>query len=120
MHRRGGVIMGHCVRLVIPTDNEARIVPIIRKIIGRWGGCTITSGKGWWTDKCRGQIFDRLSVVDCSVPNWDKYTRQWWEDIAIEVCDRFRQDCVFLSVHKESTMLVNRDGMVRIGSAGDV
>ena len=57
---------GTCVRLVIPSGNEQEIAPIIGRIVGRWGGCTITSGNGWWADKDGVPVRDELSVVEVS------------------------------------------------------
>ncbi len=107
MYRRGGIVMGYCVRLIVPTDRESELAPIVGRIVGRWDGCTVTTGYGWWNDKTRTPVKDALSVVECSVKLWDHDTRIWWYDLATGVCRTFGQDCVFLSVSRERATLVN-------------
>ncbi len=105
--------MGYCVKLIVPTGNELQTAPIVGKIIGRWGGCTITSGKGWWVDKKLGQIHDVLTIIECSIGSFDHKARMWWEDLAADVCCTFEQTCVFLSTAQETAMLIDHDGVGR-------
>lgn len=108
MHGRGGVIMGlgHVVRLLVPTDNEAELAPIIGRVIGRWGGVTVSDASGWWTDKSGTPIKDKLSVVECHIGVWDQAARDWWFDISDVVKREWKQDCVMLSVHHSDGWLV--------------
>lgn len=103
---------GHRVRLVVPTDNEQAIAPIIGRITGRWGGCSVTSGYGWWSDKNSEPIRDKLSVLECSIGLWDEDARSWWTDLADVVRCGWKQDCVFLSVVPEDAVLVFGPGQV--------
>lgn len=105
--------MGHRVRLIIPTDNEQEIGPIIGRIIGRWGGLTVTSGVGWWRGN-NGWVRNKLSVLECSIGLWDQTTREWWYDLAKIVRIEWSQDCVFLSVAEEHAKLIGPGGMVRV------
>ncbi len=109
--------MGHNVKLIVPTGNELEVAPIIGKIIGRWGGCTVTAGKGWWLDKKKGQIFDTLSILECSIGKWNFEAHEWWDDLASIVRSTFKQECVFLSVTLESATLIYAD---RIGNVGEL
>lgn len=105
--------MGHCVRLIVPTDKEAELGPIIGRVLERWGGVTILDASGWWEDDDGNPVKDTLSVLECSVGLWDIETRAWWHDLSAAVCDTFGQDCVFLSVQHETAILVRKDGMSR-------
>ena len=106
MHGRGDVIMGHCVRLLVPTDNEGELAPILGRVIGRWGGVTVSDASGWWTDNNGTPVKDKLSVLDCSIGLWDQAARDWWFDISDVVRAEWKQDCVFLSVTGSDGYLV--------------
>lgn len=97
--------MGHRVRLVIPTDNEQEIAPIIGRVIGRWDGCTVTSGYGWWNSGGK-TIRDKLSVLECSLGVWDQNAREWWHCLSDVVRVQQNQECVFLSVVTEHAELI--------------
>ena len=99
--------MGHCVRIIIPTDKPADIGPIIGRIIGRWGGCTVTSGYGWWTDESGMAVNDALSVVDTSIGHWNAVIRHWWMDLADVIRREWNQDSVYLSVQSETAFFVS-------------
>lgn len=112
--------MGHCVRLIVPTDKEAELGPIIGRIIGRWDGVTILDGTGWWSppvgnqdDDTKYPVRDKLSILECSIGLWDLDAREWWCDLAAVVCRTFGQDCIFLSVTQETAMLVGCNGVGR-------
>ncbi len=111
----GRIAVGHNVKLIVPTGNDLELAPIIGKIIGRWGGCTVTSGKGWWVDKKKGQIFDALSILECSIGAYDIEARVWWHDLASAVRAAHDQECVFLSVAAETAVLVYEDHMANVG-----
>lgn len=104
--------VGHRVRLVIPTDNESAIGPIIGRITGRWGGCTVTRAYGWWSDNDGEITRDVLSVVECSIGLWDQEARDWWTDISDVVRSEWDQTCVFLSVVEEQASLVFGPGEI--------
>lgn len=99
--------MGHRVRLIIPDHREAAITPIIGKVIGRWGGCTIGLAYGWWSEKDGKPVRDKLSVLECSIGEWTPQVRIWWVDLANVVRKSWDQDCVFLSVVGETAMLIS-------------
>ncbi len=100
--------MGHKVRIIIPSDNEVAISPIIGRIIGRWGGCTVTSAYGWWSpDKGEPPVRDKLSVVDTSIGEWNGVIRHWWMDLADVIRREWKQTTVFLSVTGETAFLVS-------------
>ena len=102
---------GCCVRLVIPSQSEQQIAPVIGRIIGRWGGCTITSGAGWWTDADGTPVKDLVSVVECSIGDaWDQDTARWFHDLADVIRAEWSQDSVFLSVQGETAYLVTGRG----------
>jgi len=103
---------GHRVRLVIPTDRQADIAPIIGRIIGRWNGCTVTTGHGWWADSGGKPVKDTLSVLECSIGVWDVIAREWFESLADVVRDEWGETCVFLSVVPESAFLVFGEGNI--------
>ncbi len=89
--------MGYFVRLIVPTDNEQSIVSIVGRIVGHWGGCTVTTGYGWWQGK-DGYVKDKVSIIECSIGVWDGPTRTWWHDLADAVRVEWDQESVFLSV----------------------
>lgn len=102
--------MGHKIRLIVPTRKEAELGPLIGRIIGRWGGVTISDAVGWWSDKNGKPIRDVLSVLECSIGNWDREAMEWWYDLSVTVCSIFKQDCVFLSVTIEDASLIKLGG----------
>ncbi len=111
--------MGYNIKLIVPTDNELMVAPIVGQVLGHWGGCTVTTGKGWWNDAEKGQILDPLSILECSVDVWDQDAYEWWTDLATAVCATFDQDCVFLSIQDEKAMLIRADGMSRLTEKRD-
>lgn len=102
--------MGHCIRLIVPTDNEAQLAPIIGRIVGRFGGTTVLKGTGYWIDGEPPLAYvnqrEQVTVLETSVPTWRGPVRQWWIDLARVVRDEWKQESVFLSVHEESVLLV--------------
>lgn len=108
--------MGYNVRLLVPTDNEVELAPIVGRVLGRWGGVTVSDAVGWWSDSSGTPIRDKLSVLECSIGLWDQAARDWWHDISDVVRSTFDQDCVFLSVVEEHAKLIGRDGIEVIGA----
>lgn len=106
--------MGHRVRLVVPSDNEAELGPILGRIIGHWGGCTLLSGKGFWSDKDGVIVQDVLSVLEVSIPLWDQAASEWFSDLADVVRKEWDQDSVYLSVQEEAAIFIGRDGFVEV------
>lgn len=111
--------MGHCVRLLVPTDNEAELGPIIGRIVGRWGGVTMSDASGWWTDANSKPVKDKLTILECFTSSWfHPETREWWFDLADVVRKEWNQDCVMLTVHHADGWLVeglNPDDRKRVG-----
>ncbi len=109
--------MGHCVRLIVPTDNEAQLAPILGRIVGRFGGVTMLTGVGLWDDLVEpdGQqcvtappLREQVTILETSVPTWSGPVRQWWIDLARVVRDEWKQESVYLSVREESVLLVGQ------------
>jgi hypothetical protein len=103
--------MGFNVRLIVPTHSEEELGPIIGRIIGRWGGVTVSKAVGWWADEDGVPVKDQVSVLECSIGGeWRQVrsVREWWFDLAETVRATFDQDSVFLSAHVETAMLVDK------------
>lgn len=112
--------MGHCVRLIVPTGNEAQLAPIIGRIVGRFGGVTVLIGRGYWSDPDDHIIKgfpitrDKVTVLETSVPGpWHGPVRQWWIDLARVVRDEWEQESVYLSVRDEFVLFVGPGAEVR-------
>lgn len=101
--------MGYNVKLLVPTKNEAELGPIIGRILGHWGGVTISDASGWATDDNGKPIKDALSVIQCSIGSWDADARAWWFDLADTVRKEWNQESVFLSVTEEKMMLIRNN-----------
>lgn len=99
--------MGHCVRLLVPTDNEQVLAPIIGRVVGRWGGVIVSDASGWWTNGNGDAIKDKLSVLECSIGVWDHAARLWWFDIVDVVRVTWKQDSVMLTVHDSDGWFVS-------------
>ena len=108
--------MGTCVRLIVPTNNGNELVPIIGRIVGRFGGTTVTKGNGCWASKqANGCVTrDAITVLDTSVPMWSPTIRQWWVDLAEVVREEWGQESVFLSIHEETAFLVESDSVTTV------
>ena len=98
--------MGYNVKLILPTESEAEANPIIGRVVGAWQGCTITPGFGWGLNKNGKPVRDRLLILRCTVPYWDKNVKAWWRDLAEVARTTWNQASVFLSVSEERAELV--------------
>ena len=113
--------MGHCVRIVLPVlddcgtdklgtkESDGRNAEIIRRIVERWGGVTLSDSMGVWTDDQQCSIKDKVIVAECSIGVWTLPVRAWWFELADHVRDVHGQDCVFLSVREETAMLIGHN-----------
>lgn len=106
--------MGHCVRIILP-DFEDAMAPIIGRIVGRWGGCTLSDGVGFWSDKNGRIVRDRITIVECNIGPWDSESREWWTDLSDSVRKQWSQDAVFLSVHKSEGLIIGPEIVEAIG-----
>jgi len=100
--------MGHCVRLIIPdVPNDAASQALIDTITGRWGGVTMTTGRGLWrSDKTGLLCGDNIAILEVSIGRWSIDTRAWWVSLANRAREEFGEECVFLSVRSERAWLV--------------
>ncbi len=112
--------MEYNVRIVIPLHPEEldKLYMVLDKIAGRWGGCTVTCGHGYWnpTGTVDGEnVVERQSVAVCdtSVSVLSPEAHEWWEDLAAQIAEDWDQECVFLSTTPQTAYLVDKAGMVR-------
>lgn len=107
--------MGVNVTLVVPSASPQDVAPIIGAIVHRWDGVTVWRADGYWKDSAGAVICDRVSVLACSVGDFDDAAYEWWHDRAEAVRRAFTQDSVFLSFTPQNAELVGDGHTTRIG-----
>lgn len=109
--------MGNIVRIIIPDECDRDGKPsgwkrITDRIANMFGGCTTWRAQGAWAG-ASGQIdHEHVVVCECSISAWTPQVREWWCRLAASIAETWNQDSVYLSLRRETALLVSRDDEV--------